>query len=392
MAASKKKEKKPELKVVFDTNVLYTKAESYLFRKEVAELIKSNNKHTDIEISWYMPDIVRHERQYQMLKRSLELLPSIQKLEKLLGHNLNITADIISTRVKEAVEKQLIEYKLHTIKMDESKVDWHQMMHNSAYRLAPFDPGENEKGFRDALAAEAFLQLVKSSPITPKSCRLVLVTDDQLLRQTILSRLDGNVKNVRILPSIEELKGLINTLVSEADEEFINSIQEKSEKYFFQKGNDESLYYKEDVGKKIRDQYETQLKELPEGTDYRENGTWYIGDPQFVKKDGQRIHWATRIRVVMKLYNFVSEANSDVTDETKRRRTLADFAVKPTTGRVSLGALGMRPKFDKVQTAEGSTVFEVEWSVSVSTTTKSISKPVIDNVTYIETIWDNNNT
>ena len=41
--------------------------------------------------------------------------------------------------------------------------------------------------------------------------------------------------NVRIVKTLEELKGLINTLASEVDEKFIGEIAEKAGKLFFEK-------------------------------------------------------------------------------------------------------------------------------------------------------------
>ena len=241
-AKSKKKAKSPELKVVFDTNVLWTGSASDLLKQEVLELINANSHHSDLTVTWCLPDVVRHERQFQMLRQSLELLPSIHKLERLLGHNLNITEQIIDQRVQEAVERQIKEIDLYVLSLDPSSVDWNQMMLNSAYRRPPFSPGEKEKGFRDALVAEEFIQLVSSSPVTPKICRVALVTSDGMLAEAIKDR-TIEATNVRILLSLEELKGLINTLVAEISEEFVAKIQAKAQSYFYEKDQEETLYY-----------------------------------------------------------------------------------------------------------------------------------------------------
>ncbi|MFY9527496.1 MAG: hypothetical protein WBC04_08570 [Candidatus Acidiferrales bacterium] len=99
MSESKsQKHQRPQLRVVFDTNVLYTGSASDLVRQEAANLIKQS-MFPDLEIQWYLPELVRHERQYQMQKRALELLPAIGKVEKLLGHKLAITEEtLLDTR------------------------------------------------------------------------------------------------------------------------------------------------------------------------------------------------------------------------------------------------------------------------------------------------------
>src|SRR5437763_16251597 len=107
MVKKTKHRKPPDLKVVFDTNVLWPGSASDLLKQEVTELIANNSKHADLTISWYLPDIVRHERQFQMLTQSFELLPSLRKLERLLGHNLNITEQIIERSVNDAIENHI---------------------------------------------------------------------------------------------------------------------------------------------------------------------------------------------------------------------------------------------------------------------------------------------
>ena len=157
MSDGTKLKRKPELKVVFDSNILYTGTASDLINQSVGLLINESSRHQDITLSWYLPEIVVLERTYQMTRKGLELLPSIQKLEQLLGHNLNITSEIIEGRVKDAVEKQLTQYSITVAKLAVEKVDWDTLIHNSAFRRAPFDLGEKEKGFRDAVLAETFL-------------------------------------------------------------------------------------------------------------------------------------------------------------------------------------------------------------------------------------------
>src|SRR2546428_9829629 len=89
-----------EIKVFLDTNALYTGSASYLVRKEVADLITQNADLPDLKIEWIIPDIVRHERQFQMLEEAGKMLPPIGKLEKLLDTNLKITPKILDARVR----------------------------------------------------------------------------------------------------------------------------------------------------------------------------------------------------------------------------------------------------------------------------------------------------
>lgn len=104
--------KKPEVRIVLDTNALFSGSCSDLVNEKTRDFIKENSSFSDVTTSWYMPEVVISERAYQMRSRGLDLLPSVHKLERLLGHNLAITGDILALRVQEAIKRQMDELKL----------------------------------------------------------------------------------------------------------------------------------------------------------------------------------------------------------------------------------------------------------------------------------------
>jgi len=161
---------RPELKVVLDSSAIYSGTASDLLRHEVAQLIQEGSKHSDLVMRWYLPEVVVHERKYQMQRKGFDLLPSIEKLEALPGHGLGINADIIKSRVEDAASKQIDELGLIVSPLAAEDVDWSRLMLDAVYRRPPFEIGEKEKGFRDALIAETFLQVVAAAPSTPRLC------------------------------------------------------------------------------------------------------------------------------------------------------------------------------------------------------------------------------
>jgi hypothetical protein len=430
-SAKKKRTARPlELNVVFDTNALYTGSASDLVKQEVAELIEESGQHQDLSVNLYLPEIVRHERQFQMLQKALGLLPSIRKVERVLGVNLNITEDIIEQRVHETVERQLRHLNLRTLSVDIAQVDWNRIMLDAAYRRPPFELGEKEKGFRDALIAETFLQLVSSCPVSPKVCRIVLVSNDNLLFQATESRTVDS-KNVKVLRTLEELKGLINTLASKVSEDFVASIQKDAEICFYDPNKKDSIYYKEDILATIETKFKPVLRGLPSGADLRENGQWTLHSPRFIRKERQRVYWASRIEVEARVYRYRQGALPSrplfdpVTDESMAR-LLTGKAVEiyshmtspipiigtgvagtfnPSTfygGSVEKNDLsGLAPTSgfpQAVITAEmlqrqkelvsvGKSVFEVNWSIAV-TTRGRLSQHRIESIDYIETVWE----
>jgi hypothetical protein len=329
---------------------------------------------------------------YQMRRRAFEFLPMIYKLEKLLGHNLNITEDILSTRVNEAINKQIGELNLAVLDIDISKIDWGNLIHRAAYRNPPFKPGEHEKGFRDALIAETFLQLVTKSPATPSVCRLAIVTNDELLRNYVIEN-TKSLKNVRVLSDISELESLINTIASEVTEDFVNELKEKASALFFQKDNDACLYSREKLSEKIHELYGKELRSVPTEGLNRENGTWWISEPVFIKKEHQRTYWVTPIDIDAKLYKYEH-------DETYPKNALlsavpnqfsSDFS--SSFAGVMANALGSQQNYyaaltslKKVDVAKGQTKFEIHWSVNV-TQAKKLTSPHIDKIHFVLTKW-----
>jgi hypothetical protein len=297
----KKSVPKAELRVVFDTNALYvtssgTGSASDLVRQEISTLI-SESKYPDLQILWYLPAIVRHERQYQMRAEASKLRPAINKIERLLGHNLALTDQVLQDHVQRKIDEKKAELGLHEIALEHNLVDWNGLIHAAAYRLPPFQAGDKEKGFRDALVAESFIQLLSQSPKTPKVCRVVLVTADELLKQAVDERIAG-YKNASVVSNIEELEGLIKTIISDAGPEFIAQLKDKATKVFFTDGsNNDALFYTAKIQQKLREKFHDTLNKLPEGTSWRENGAWRINQPNFSRKEGRRIFWTSRIEV-----------------------------------------------------------------------------------------------
>ncbi|MCG8621324.1 MAG: PIN domain-containing protein, partial [Proteobacteria bacterium] len=208
----------PKLLVMFDTSVLYTQLASDLLQKSAKKVIEENSDHIDLIIEWYVPDIVIGERRYQMISKAKELLPSMQKMETLLGHRFGIGDDTLEMHVDKAIGDNLKELNLKGAPIKVADVDWNEIIDRSVKRKPPFEENENEKGFRDSIIAQSFIQLHKVSPTTPSICKLVFVSNDQRLNEYV-GELTKREKNVRIVNGLSDLESLINTIVSEIPEE-----------------------------------------------------------------------------------------------------------------------------------------------------------------------------
>ncbi len=419
---TKKRRTKNQLKIVFDTSALFTSEASDLLKHDVSELTQHYRDEHDLSISWHLPEVVRQERKYQMLQKALTFLGPIGKLEKLLGHNLNITEEILDQRIDTVIKSQVENHGLDILDLDVTRVDWRKTISDAVFRRAPFEAGEKEKGFRDSLILESFLQLVDASPKSSENCWIVLVTGDKALSDAVKTRTEG-ITNVRIFTSLEEVKGLINTASSTVDEAFVEALQGKAKRYFFDPGNNQTLYYKEDLRNKIFQRFSKELSSVPNGADIRENGTVYVNSPRFLKKEGRRVFWATRIEVEAKAYRQDGKAQS-----LGFRRLLADRLSSETAvpymglstplseskeytllnlrpsgvvfdpTRISVGpsnVIGDQPFISNVYTSipdktlvrDGRAVVEVTWSFNLNPSGRP-TRFKIDDIKFIETTWN----
>lgn len=395
------KPRKQQLKVVFDTNVLFTQVASDLLRADVAQLIAQHTEHSDLAVSWYLPAIVRDEREYQMVQRAVELLPSLEKLERVLGHQLGISEDILKQRITAIIDQHIQTHKLTVLPLDVSQVNWARLCNDATFRKPPFDSGSKEKGFRDALILESFMQLVLASPLTPTICRLVMLTDDQLLADAVRER-SADRNNVMVVPSVEELRGFINTLISNVSEEFVAAIKNEAAPYFYDFDKKEGLFARWDITNTVRGEFGTQLKELPPGATSRDEKGWTLFPPQFVKKDGKRMHWLSRLEVEIQTYRPPESKSEDPNSNAMRglfglpsvSTTLGALSITDTTSTAAAATKPVTTIFsspifatERVPFKKGKTVFNITWSASVNQRRK-LHSPELGRVTFEGTSWE----
>ena len=303
------KKQTPKLYVVFDTNVLFTQVASDLVQAEVQRIVSDNSTHSDLSISWFLPDVVIGERKYQMLNKAKALLPGMQKIERLLGCKFGVAEDTLEFHVDKVIKENINKYQFEELCVDTAKVDWPDLIKRSVNRRPPFEANEKEKGFRDSIIAHSFFQLQKASPVTPSVCRLVLVSQDRLLRDYV-NEYTADSSNVRVLSSLDELKSLINTLVSTISEEFATELACKASKIFFELEEDSSFYYKENIDEKICEQYAEQLNNTIIPGSLRTNHKSLIHPPIFKKKYKQRIFWVSPVEVKFEIYHLEKDESS----------------------------------------------------------------------------------
>jgi len=377
---------------MFDSNVLITQVASELVRNDVRHIIAENSNHPDLTLEWYLPEVVIGERKYQMLGRANELLPNMQKLERLLGHKFGVGEDTLELHVDKAIKKSIDENGFKIATIDTSEIDWNNLISRSLEQTPPFEAGQKEKGFRDSIIAHSFLHLHKNSPGTPNVCRLALISEDQRLKDYV-TELTSTAKNIRLLSNLDELESLINTLVSTIPEEFAAELTEKAGRLFFEKDNIKTIYYKENIGEKIREQYSKELSDTILPGSLRSGGTWWILSPVFIKKERQRIYWTTTVEPEFEIYHYensetiqnplftLPEIMASKSISNSSAFSLSSMNIPPPPPPNALGQ-GFGAQQKKVIDRKGKEKFEVHWSTNLSQA-QNLTAPKLEKIQYI---------
>lgn len=390
---------KPEIRIVFDTSRIKTKWEDHLLRKEVTDIIQDSSKHRNLKIKWYLPEMVILQRRFQMRNEIITetLISKIERLEKFLNRELNITEKVIDNRIKEIVDAEIKELGILVIPLNVRDVNWNQVILDAAFRKAPFESSEKEKGFRDAVICEAVCQLASSSEATT-----VLVTGDKLLKEAIERRTSG-INNLQVKASIDEVNTLINTLASELKEDFILEIQTNATRLFFQKDDKDSLFYRENIRSQIEAKFKQELEAFPKGADYIAKGTWEVQPAIFLRKDGDRVHWANRIQIESMAYKKVTSFQSPTISSLLEKPNITIFDTSTgsylheyqkdvfvaggpkTEEKFNWNFLAPQEREELI--AIGWTSFSVFWSALVNDKNELTSLQLEEDIKFIGTVW-----
>jgi hypothetical protein len=205
------------------------------------------------------------------------------------------------------------------------------------------------------------------------------------------------------------LKTLINTISSAVDENFVADLKKKASKYFFTERDESTIMYKEQIREKIREKFKDVLENLPEGAEFRQNSTFYVIDPRFIKKEGRRVYWATKIEVEAKAYKYepvgqpstptISPTQIISSPQLSSSVSISPYEVYPTF--ITEPSPSSQANFpsssglwkslldlskEKKLMKNGFSTFEVSWSFNLNPKGRP-SAFKIDDIKYIETNW-----
>jgi hypothetical protein len=116
-------QKNPNFYIVLDTNAVYGGPNNLVNRKSSSAILEISKKQ-DIATYWYLPRMVKDEREYQVLTQAQALLGPISRAEKLLGRDFDVSPDVFKTAVSAVVKKGMTDHKLQEAPLDVTKVNW----------------------------------------------------------------------------------------------------------------------------------------------------------------------------------------------------------------------------------------------------------------------------
>ncbi|WP_354210998.1 PIN domain-containing protein [Burkholderia cenocepacia] len=188
---------------------------------------------------------------------------------------------------------ELAQLRIEVVPCAIERVDWNDMMRRSVFREPPFERGQTEKGFRDAILCETFLQL--ASEITGGDT-IMLVSNDRMVKKYIDSCAIPDNK-ARVVDGLDALNDEIQLRVANVDEITQAFIELRARLLFcnFEKADDpHTLWVKERIHWQVWHKYGDRLKFAPAGVTYVLLGQ-ELSDARLTKKEGQRVYFETTL-------------------------------------------------------------------------------------------------
>ena len=248
------KKKKLKYVVIFDSSVVYGKP----IRKEIVELIKNCLADKRLSISFYAPEMVLDEAKRHLFEDLLDLKNEYDAIIKDIGVILKKQKfpELIRSESKifTIVAKAFSDNNIAILNTPDEKISWKDVAKKAAYKRTPFSPEKDkEKGFKDAVIAETiFIALPKLS----KNSHVVVLCHDSRLAEYIESR-TKRYKNVKIFPSVPDFESAMRLHLLKNDDKLIEEITREAESSFYKALDETSLFYKENLRKRIQESYPT---------------------------------------------------------------------------------------------------------------------------------------
>lgn len=242
---------KPSYIVIFDTNTLWGNP----IKEAVLKLIKDYATKDSLAIELFVPEVVMEEYKKHILDRVLEAKDihgnKASDINQLLGLKLE-KFTISDGEILTIAEKTLLNTGVKVWKTPIDKINLRELISDAVSHKGAFEEAK-EKGFKDAVIAETILV---NLPASLKQSTVVFICGDKLLRTYITTR-TRKLDKFKIYESVPEFESVLVSHLQAIDEDRLNKLTEEAAFAFQEDTNPDVLFYKDKIGQKIRQKYES---------------------------------------------------------------------------------------------------------------------------------------
>jgi hypothetical protein len=272
---------------------------------------------SEFDLTLVVPEVVRGEMLYRHSSSAIEAMLSATEhlgvLSKLSDRTYShkATEEKVRQEVAARFDRWVNRVGARMERTPLDSINWERLIKAAVWREPPFSKADknskNEKGFRDALILETARLLCNTEEPT---IQIALITNDGDLRKAV----EAELKRCQVHASVEGLSTTLRLQQKDLNDEFIFKILTRAGEKFFSEGNEESLYYKERISRKIIEKFpklftlapasgpfslaETLVPKAPTKAWESVRRRELIDIPQFVSSEGKVYVWQSPVFVV----------------------------------------------------------------------------------------------
>jgi hypothetical protein len=369
------------LLAILDTNVLYsTKA---CVSGNVTWFAKGSASWPGVHVSLAIPRVVYDERRYQLKLRTSDLSTSARALDALARVPTTTKPEEWIAQVLAAFDKELAASSVEILDLQPSLVGWTRLIADAAYRRPPFEAGESEKGFRDSILIETFLQ--RRARAHPREA-VVLVGADKLANQVGVERATGDWPAT--FADLGELKAYLGEAASLLDTEKVKEFRAMAD-HLLKGASGVRERFRGVLQKEVVDRELEKARYSTRAWRWRWSPTLFSG-----VRDG-RVFFETRVVVDVEAVRSGSFANEDVGDVFLEERPRPNaWGPLATLARIFFATLGAnQDEGEPLTRAEvitpmlarlvGELTVDVDWSISEGGHDARIEKRSPGSMTWV---------
>ena len=379
-----------KLAAVFDTNSIFTGSGFYLLNQDVKRLIEETAVNSKVDVTWIIPGIVVSERIFRLKERGLAHHGKLQDISALLDRDLRVSEKDIFDSIEMSVKKTLDQYGIEVRDPDWKKVDIQELVSAATNRTPPFSSGNSEKGFRDAIILETYIQILIDPDFS--DYHLSMVTNDELLIEAVKLR-GSALRDNQSVGSIEDIRGIIAVFDEELHLELIESLVPIATSFFFTPGDQKSILSSFEILARIHNEFPSAFTTRSPGTDIRQTNAPSVRQSRFQNKEADRYFWANQVIFPTNAYRIsytvgpISSTGGTIPSGIYIRDP-SSITRSRSTGEtiISSDAGSVIPNPTYVLENSGQVVFEVIWSAEYSKET-GFTNPDVHDLIYRSIDW-----